>query len=146
MLSNEVYDRVYTIVKMCMQDLTKRDSEGESVQKWADLFYTRNLHDIDDPEPQLPLLCMRQIGAPQIGNDLMRNAQNGVDSTFQVESFSSVSYDEAYEIINDAGNIFIELGYALTYGVMELPTGSPTLWRFLARFNRVVGANDTLSL
>lgn len=142
MLSNEVFDKVYTIVKYAMGDL-EIEVNGESVPKWTDLFYARSSQDLKDTE--LPCLYMRQIGAPQIGMDLMRNVQNGVDSTFQVDTISSNSYDEAYEILNDAGDIFIRLGYALTYQ-QEIPTGNPSLWRFVARFNRVVGANDTLAL
>ncbi len=144
MLSNEVFDKVFSIVKYAMEDLEIVDGRGVSVPKWADLFYSRSEHDLK--ETSLPCLYMSQIGAPQIGNDLMRNAQNGVNSTFQVEAFSSKSYDEALSIINDAGNIFISIGYALTFGVQEIPTDSPSLWRFVARFNRVIGANDELAL
>lgn len=142
MLSNEVFDKVFTIVKYAMKDL-EIEVDGESVPKWADLFYARSSQDLDDTS--LPCLYMRQIGAPQIGMDLMRDVQNGVNSTFQVDSISNRSYDEAFEIINDAGDFFIKLGYALTYE-QELPTGTPSIWRFVARFNRVVGANDVLAL
>lgn len=143
MLSNEVFDKVYTIVKYAMGDL-EIEVNGESVPKWADLFYARSDHEINDTS--LPCLYMQQIGAPQVGNDLMRTTQNGVDSTFQIESTSNTSYDEAFNIINDAGDIFIRLGYALTFGLQEIPTDSPSIWRFVARFNRIVGANDTLAL
>ena len=144
MLSNEVFDEVYTIVKQAMKDLEIIDSRGTSVAKYPNLNYARALHELEDTK--LPCLLMRQIGAPQIGNDLMRDAQHGVNSTFQVESCSDVSYDEAYQIMNDAGDIFVKLGYALTFGVEEMPTNSPSLWRFVARFNRVVGGQDILTL
>lgn len=144
MLSNEVFDKVFTIVKYAMADLEIVDGRGVSVPKWADLFYARSDHELIDTH--LPCLSMRQIGAPQIGNDLMRDTQNGVNSTFQVDAYSNKSYDEAYSIMNDAGDVFIRLGYALTYGVEEMPTNSESLWRFTARFNRVIGANETLAL
>ena len=144
MLSNEVFDKVYTIVKQAMKDLEITDSKGRSVPKWATLKYARSLHELE--ATTLPCLLIRQIGAPQVGDDLMRNAQNGVDSTFQVEVTSSVSYDEAYDVMNDAGDIFIRLGYSLIYGIQEVPTDSPSLWRFVARFNRVVGGQDVLTL
>ena len=144
MLSNEVFDKVFTIVKYAMADLEIVDGRGVSVPKWADLFYARSDHELIDTH--LPCLSMRQIGAPQIGNDLMRDTQNGVNSTFQVDAYSNRSYDEAYSIMNDAGDVFIRLGYALTYGVEEMPTDSESLWRFTARFNRVIGANETLAL
>ena len=144
MLSNEVFDKVFTIVKYAMADLEIVDGRGVSVPKWADLFYARSDHELIDTH--LPCLSMRQIGAPQIGNDLMRDTQNGVNSTFQVDAYSNKSYDEAYSIMNDAGDVFIRLGYALTYGVEEMPTDSESLWRFTARFNRVIGANETLAL
>ena len=143
MLSNEVFDKVYTIVKYAMGDL-EIVVDGKSVPKWADLFYARSEHELK--ETSLPCLSMRQIGAPQVGNDLMRDTQNGVNSTFQVDVYSNKSYDEAYDILNDAGDIFIRLGYALTYGFEEIPTSSESLWRFTARFNRVIGANETLAL
>jgi len=143
-LSNEVFDKVFTIVKYAMADLEIVDGRGVSVPKWADLFYARSDHELIDTH--LPCLSMRQIGAPQIGNDLMRDTQNGVNSTFQVDAYSNRSYDEAYSIMNDAGDVFIRLGYALTYGVEEMPTDSESLWRFTARFNRVIGANETLAL
>ena len=143
-LSNEVFDKVFTIVKYAMADLEIVDGRGVSVPKWADLFYARSDHELIDTH--LPCLSMRQIGAPQIGNDLMRDTQNGVNSTFQVDAYSNKSYDEAYSIMNDAGDVFIRLGYALTYGVEEMPTNSESLWRFTARFNRVIGANETLAL
>ena len=144
MLSNEVFDKVFTIVKYAMGDLEIIDGRGVSVPKWADLFYARSDHELIDT--QLPCLSMVQISAPQIGNDLMRDTQNGVDSTFQVDAYSNKSYDEAYSIMNDAGDVFIRLGYALTFGFQEMPTDSESLWRFTARFNRVVGANETLAL
>lgn len=143
MLSNEVFDKVFTIVKYAMGDLEIVVDE-KSVPKWADLFYARSEHELR--ETALPCLSMRQIGAPQVGNDLMRDTQNGVNSTFQVDVYSNKSYDEAYDILNDAGDIFIRLGYSLTYGFEEIPTGSESLWRFTARFNRVIGANETLAL
>jgi len=143
-LSNEVFEKVFTIVKYAMDDLEIVDGRGVSVPKWADLFYAQSDHELIDTH--LPCLSMRQIGAPQIGNDLMRDTQNGVNSTFQVDAYSNKSYDEAYSIMNDAGDIFIRLGYALTYGVEEMPTKSESLWRFTARFNRVIGANETLAL
>ena len=143
MLSNEVFDKVFTIVKYAMGDLEIVDGRGVSVPKWADLFYARNTHEV--MPTSLPCLYMRQIGAIQIGNDLLQNVQNGVNSTFQVESISNKSYDEAFSIINDAGDIFIQLGYSLTYQ-QEMPTDSPSVWRFVARFNRVIGANETLAL
>ena len=142
MLSNEVFDKVFTIVKYAMADLEITVDE-KSVPKWADLFYARSTHDVTPTS--LPCLYMIQIGSPQVGNDLERRTQNAIDSTFQVESVSNKSYDEAYEIINDAGDIFIRLGYALTYQ-QEIPTDSESMYRFVARFNRVVGANDTLAL
>ena len=144
MFSNEVFDKVFTIVKYAMADLEIVDGRGVSVPKWADLFYARSEHELIDTS--LPCLSMRQIGAPQIGNDLMRDTQNGVDSTFQVDAYSNKSYDEAYNIMNDAGDIFIRLGYALRFGIQEMPTDSESLWRFTARFNRVIGANETLAL
>lgn len=144
MLSNEVFDKVYTIVKQAMKDLEITNKKGVSVPKWSTLKYARSLHELE--ATSLPCLLMQQIGSNQIGDDLMRNVQNGVDSTFQVVVTSSVSYDEAYNIINDAGDIFIQLGYSLIYGITELNTESPSLWRFVARFNRVVGGQDTLSL
>lgn len=144
MLSNEVFDKVFTIVKQAMKDLEITNSKGNTVQKWKTLKYARSLHELE--ATSLPCLLMRQIGSPQIGDDLMRISQNGVYSTFQVEVTSSVSYDEAYDIMNDAGDIFIQLGYSLIYGIQEIPTESPSLWRFVARFNRVVGGQDTLTL
>ena len=143
MLSNEVFDKVYTIVKAAMSDL-EIVVDSKVVAKWANLNYARAIHELE--EATLPCLLIRQIGAPQIGNDLMRTSQNGVNSTFQVESTSDVSYEDAYDIMNDAGDIFIKLGYALTYGIEEMPTNSPSLWRFVARFNRIVGGQDVLTL
>lgn len=143
MLSNEVFDKVFTIVKYAMGDLEIVVDE-KSVPKWADLFYARSDHEVI--ETSLPCLYMRQIGAPQIGDDLLRDVQHGVNSTFQVETISNKSYDEAYSIMNDAGDIFIRLGYSLTYGFQEMPTDSVSIWHFIARFNRVIGANETLAL
>ena len=144
MLSNEVFDKVFTIVKQAVNDIEIKDSQGEFVQKWTDLKFARSLHELEDAE--LPCVLMIQIGAPQTGLDLMRNTMNAVDSTFQVESISSISYDEAYDLINDVGDVFIQLGYALTFGAQEIMTDQASLWRFVARFNRVVGADDTLAL
>ena len=143
MLSNDVFDQVFTIVKYAMGDL-EIEVGNESVPKWADLFYARSDHEVI--ETSLPCLYMRQIGAPQIGDDLMRDVQHGVNSTFQVETISNKSYDEAYSIMNDVGDIFIRLGYYLTYGFQEMPTDSVSIWHFIARFNRVIGANETLAL
>ena len=142
MFSNEVFDKVFTIVKYAMDDL-EIVVDNKSVPKWADLNYARSTDEL--VATSLPCLYVHQIGAHQIGNDLMRNVQNGIESTFQVESVSNKSYDEAYEILNDAGDILIRLGYSLTYQI-EMPTDSESLWRFVARFNRVVGANETLAL
>lgn len=144
MLSNEVFDKVYTIVKYAMADLTTTNTDGDTVPKWSNLHCGRSIHEL--APTSLPCLYMRQIGAPQIGDDLMRNTQNGVDSTFQVESVSNTSYDEAFSILNDAGDIFIRLGYSLTFGLQEIPTDSESLWRFVARFNRVIGANEDIAL
>ena len=144
MLSNDVFDKVYTIVKTAMSDLEIVNSKGESVPKWAGLNFARSLHELE--ETALPCLLVMQIGSPQVGDDLLRKAQNGVDSTFQVESTSSTSYEEAYDAMGDVGDILNQLGYSLTYGVQELPTTSPSLWRFVARFNRVVGGQDVLSI
>lgn len=144
MLSNEVFDKVFTIVEQAMKDIEITDSKGRSVPKYKNLKCARGLHELETTS--LPCLLMTQIGAPQIGDDLLRKSQNGVNSTFQVLVTSSVSYDEAYDIINDAGDIFIQLGYALTYGIQELNTDSPSIWRFVARFNRVVGGQDVLTL
>jgi len=143
-LSNEVFDKVFTIVKQAMKDLEITDSKGRTVQKWKTLKCARSLHEVESIS--LPCLFMRQIGSTQIGDDLLRKSQNGIDSTFQVEVTSSVSYDEAYNIINDAGDIFNQLGYSLSFGVQEVSTDSPSLWRFVARFNRVVGGQDELTL
>lgn len=143
MLSNDVFDKVYTIVKAAMSDL-EIIVDDKVVAKWANLNYARAIHELENTT--LPCLYIRQIGAPQVGNDLMHNVQNGVDSTFQVETVSDVSYEEAYDIMNDAGDIFIKLGYGLTYGIEEMSTNSPSLWRFVARFNRIVGGQDALTL
>ena len=142
MFSNEVFDKVFTIVKYAMDDL-EIEVNNKAVPKWADLYYARSTHEL--AVTSLPCLYMHQIGALQVGNDLMRNIQNGISSTFQVEAVSNKSYDEAYSIINDAGDIFIRLGYTLEYE-SEIPTDNESLWRFVARFNRVIGANEELAL
>ena len=143
MFSNEVFDKVFTIVKYAMDDLEIVDGRGVSVPKWADLFYARSTHEL--VATSVPCLYIRQIGALQVGNDLLHDVQNGIESTFQVESVSNKSYDEAYSILNDAGDVFIRLGYSLTYQT-EMPTDNESLWRFVARFSRVIGANETLAL
>ena len=82
MLSNEVFDKVYTIVKSAMEDITI-EQNGEDVPKWASLNIARSLHELEDAE--LPCLLIQQIGAPQVGEDLMHDTQIAVDSTFQIQ-------------------------------------------------------------
>lgn len=138
MLSNEVFDQVYTIIKYAMADIEKVDEDGNTYKPYEDLEIVRSIR--DDSMPNLPCLAVRQIGSITVGNDLERLAQNGINSTFQLDSYSNVSYEEAYEILNDVGDLMMQLGYSLNFGIQELST--PTIWRFVARFNRVVGANE----
>lgn len=142
MLSNKVFDEVYTLVKEAIKDYSVTDDDGNISYPYEELNITRSIR--DDAIADFPCLSVRQIGAIPIGNDLERKNQNAIESVFQIDSYSNISYDEAYELMDFAGETIMQLGYSLTYGIEEMST--MTYWRFVARFSRIVGANETLTL
>lgn len=124
MLSNDVFDQVYTLVK------------SEMLEEYPNLAFSRSIK--TESEPSLPCLAVIQIDAFEKGKTLDGSNMNGMQSIFQIESYSDESYDEAFEIIGKAGDIMSRLGYELK----TQKEASTNVWRFVARFQRVIGANE----
>lgn len=106
------------------------------LEEYPDLAFSRSLK--TESEPSLPCLAVVQIDAKEKGKTLDGKAMNAINSVFQIDSYSAESYDEAYELIGKAGDIMLRLGYELKIQ-KEVST---TVWRFVARFSRVIGANE----
>lgn len=90
---------------------------------------------------KFPTLNVKSLGEVQATNDLLRNKQNFIISTIELKAYSNTSVTECHSLIDKAGDVMLEMGYAISSGPEEI---SDTYKIVYARFSRLVGSGDTL--
>lgn len=96
----------------------------------------------DFSSASLPAVAVIQIDSSEVGNDL--NAWNFDDnpmirSGIEVQVYSNRSSTEAKDITGECCKAMRKMNYARTYGAAEITdNSSPNLYRWVARFERIV--------
>ena len=91
---------------------------------------------------QFPAATIRQLGAPATGSSFT-SKQCACISTIEAQSFSSLTAEQAKQILTLTADTMDEMGYELIYGPEEI-TQEEGVSRYVARFRRVVGSGDEI--
>lgn len=91
---------------------------------------------------ELPCLSIVSLGEPQTENDLEQNTQNFILSTIELRGYDSKTYNNAYNLVDKAGNIMVGMRYSLIMGIEDISDSSAKI--AVARFRRLVGSGDSL--
>lgn len=91
---------------------------------------------------EMPCLSIVSLGEPQTGNDLEQNTQNFILSTIELRGYDNKTYNNAYNLVNKAGDIMVGMRYSLIMGIEDISDSSAKI--AVARFRRIYGAGDFL--
>lgn len=87
-----------------------------------------------------PTLSVVSLGEPTASSDLLHTEQAAIWSTLELKAYSSQSLYESSQLMDDAGDILLSLGYQPTTGPEILSDTSP--YCKVARFRAFIGAGD----
>lgn len=98
----------------------------------------------NDTPPAFPYLFFKTLGEPTRDSDLSNN-QVSITANFEITIYDSTSSTKARQLIFLAAELMRKMGFLMNYGPTEIDRTSTTeAYRWLARFSRTVGSNDTI--
>jgi hypothetical protein len=86
--------------------------------------------------PSFPYMYIKQIGGSTALTTLS-GTENGVDLGIQIDFYSKVSAQDVRKIANTARNTMISYGFTCNYFEPIENTGDTSIYRFVARFEKL---------
>lgn len=96
-----------------------------------------------DKDPVFPTIYVHEMPGIEVGADLEGNSVNAVQETFQVDVITNTSQSQAKSIMAIVASAFKQMRFQIT-AMPEFKNDSEKKFRSVARFRRVIGANDRL--
>lgn len=92
-------------------------------------------------EPKFPNVYIHEMGPVETGEDLEGNTINAVISSFQIEVSDNSSPAKVKEVMSE----IIKAMKSMRFSAVTMPEFQNTeVYRMVARFRRIIGANDIL--
>ena len=96
---------------------------------------------------KFPAVCVAVVSAPAI--DLGSDEENAINCVVQIDVYSKVSDADAMKILESANSAMYRMGFKRREkrnGADSLQASftSPDIHRVIARYTRVIGANDVI--
>ena len=107
---------------------------------YPDLNFTTT--DIAETEAKFPTVYIKRMKGYERGQDLEGSAVNAMLATFQVEVTDNVSDTRALEIADECCAVMKSMRFQIIGE--PIPDNSNGKYRNIARYQRLVGYNDTL--
>lgn len=108
--------------------------------KYPNTFFTTSDRVADNP--LFPTVYVHEMQSVEMGRDLEGTTINAIRSTFQIEVTDNASMSNAKEVMENV----VSTMKSMRYEVITMPTfqNTPSVYRIVARFRRVIGAYDVL--
>ena len=110
------------------------------IAQYPDIKFTTR--DRDLVNPKFPTVYIKSVSSPETGGDLSGDSINGVKAIFEIQVIDNDSQQRAKAILCEVIKIMKTMRFSVT-AFPEFDNGDST-YRSIARFRRVIGANDTL--
>lgn len=107
---------------------------------YPDLNFTTS--DKSTTEPKFPTVYLKRLQGAERGQDLDGSGVNAMFVTFQVEVTDNVSDTRALEVADECCAVMKTMRFQLVGE--PIPDNSNGIFRNIARYQRIVGYNDTL--
>lgn len=133
-LETNIFSNVTTIAKAKLQKKYKRmnfDAAFTTVEK--------NL----DKDPVFPTIYIHEMPGLERGADLEGTSVNAVQETIQVDVITNTKQSDAKGIMAILADAFKQMRFQIT-AMPEFKNDSEKNFRSVARFRRIIGANDRL--
>lgn len=95
-----------------------------------------------DTPAVFPFVYFNAMAASEIGADLQGNSLNGALFSFQIEVYSNKSQTDARKVMEEISRIMKTMGFEIN--AMPSFENAKDIHRMVARFRRVIGADETL--
>jgi hypothetical protein len=94
-----------------------------------------------------PACAVSVISNPAIEDDLDadRDGENAVQCGVQIEIYSKKSLSDAFILMGVANSAMYKMGFVRREGAREISHSDPSIFRVIARYTRVIGANDVIN-
>ena len=107
---------------------------------YPDLNFTTS--DKSSTDPKFPTVYVKRMPGAERGQDLDGSTVNAMLVTFQVEVTDNVSDTRALEVADECCAVMKSMRFQLVGE--PVPDNSNGMFRNIARYQRIVGYNDTL--
>lgn len=93
-----------------------------------------------------PACCVSVISAPSVADDLDIGSEeeNAIDCGVEIEIYSKVSLSDAMSLMAVANSAMYKMGFKRRQGANLASYASPDITRVIARYTRVIGADDVI--
>lgn len=130
---------VRTIVNSRLSQKLRKDADAPYSEKSLNMTSTRN-----GTPAKFPTLNVDSLGEPSTADCLKGDKQCAIISTIELKAYSNKTLTEARNIMDNAGDVMISMGYSLMYGPEDISDASCKA--IVARFRRIVGGGDIKNL
>lgn len=124
----EIEYKVFTYIKYYMSDI------------YPEMNFTTKNQNIDDIE--FPTLLLHELTPVETGQDLDNTTVNAIISTIEIVVYTDTTETECKEIIGEATSLMKRLRFNIS--ALPIVTTNNNISMAVARFNRVIGMDDTL--
>lgn len=108
--------------------------------RYPNIYFTSNSKKLS--EATFPTVYIHRMAAAEQGTDLEGISINATLETFQVDVFTNTGQSDSGRIMSVVADVFKEMRFKLI-ALPEFNEGDT--YRSTARFQRVIGANDSLT-
>lgn len=93
-------------------------------------------------DPKFPTVYVHEMSGSELARDLDGTSINAIRSTIQIEVTDNESMARAREVMQNV----VQTMKTMRYEVNTMPefSNTPTVYRVVARFRRVIGSGDVL--
>ena len=130
---------VRAIVNTRLHEKLRKDEGAPYTEETLNMTSTRN-----GTPASFPTLNVDSLGEPSTSDCLKGNKQCAIISTIELKTYSNDTLTETRNIMDNAGDVMISMGYSLIYGPEDRSSGDIRV--MVARFRRTIGGGDMKNL
>ncbi len=119
----------------------KKNTASYLGTKYSSLSVKYTMDDRELAEPSFPTVFIKQLTTPSVGNTFDGGINAG-NFTFQIEVYDNVSQTRSKDVLNAVTKVMSDMFFNVTS--LPVHDNTSSVYRTIARFNRVIGVDDTL--
>lgn len=127
-------------IEEIVYDRIKTTYPASLIAQYPDIKFTTRDRDLINPK--FPTVYIHLVDGKEIGSDLSGDAINGANIMFEIQVIDNDSQYRAKSVLNEVVKIMKRMRFNVTL-FPNFDNGDST-YRSIARFRRIVGANNTL--